>query len=261
MPELDGKQIRLSRISEKEKFILIPMDHGVADGPLLGIENLHTTIQKVCNGGCTGVIIHKGVILHLNKPPSTGLIMHVSASTVHGKPNEKRIVGTAIEAIRFGADALSIHVNMGAKTEPDMLEDLAQASRSCTDLGLPLLAMVYPRGPKIDNPYDPELLANAVRVAYELGADIIKTNYTGDIDSFKKVVQCSPAPVIIAGGPKIADQLTLLEHIAGSIEAGGAGIAIGRNIFQAQDPTKIVKAIRTLVIQEKPLELVKDEMK
>ena len=112
---------------------------------------------------------------------------------------------------------------------------------------MPLVAMMYPRGPKISSEHDVEAVKLAARVGAELGADIVKTNYTGDPDTFKEVVKGCPVPVVIAGGPKIDSIEKLLQMVYDSISVGGAGISIGRNVFQADDPTKVVRALSKIV--------------
>ena len=107
--------------------------------------------------------------------------------------------------------------------------------------------MLYPRGKKIADEYAPDVVNIAVRAGAELGADIIKTNYTGDIDSFKYIVKSVDVPVIIAGGPKTDTIPELFQLVHDSIQAGGAGLAFGRNVFQAKDPTKIVSALSKIV--------------
>jgi fructose-bisphosphate aldolase/2-amino-3,7-dideoxy-D-threo-hept-6-ulosonate synthase len=139
-----------------------------------------------------------------------------------------------------------LHINIGTKADPEMLEILGVVSRECREFGMPLLAMMYPRGENIENENDVEVVKIAVRVAAELGADIVKTNWTGDPDSFSEVVEGCMAPVIIAGGVK-AGIKELLEITKQSIDVGGAGVAYGRNVFQADNPTKVVKALYLIV--------------
>ena len=95
-------------------------------------------------------------------------------------------MATVEEALKIGADAVSIHVNVGAEDESHMLSTLGEISRHCQEWGMPLLAMMYPRGKKIKDEYSAEYIAHAARVGAELGADIVKTNYTGDQDSFAR---------------------------------------------------------------------------
>jgi fructose-bisphosphate aldolase/2-amino-3,7-dideoxy-D-threo-hept-6-ulosonate synthase len=135
-----------------------------------------------------------------------------------------------------------------------MLQDAHKVVESSRKWGMPLIAMMYPRGEKIKSEHDPDAVNTAVRVGAELGADIIKTNYTGDIDSFKYIVKSVPVPVIIAGGPKMEKITDILQVVYDSIQAGGAGVAFGRNVFQSRDPTKIVSALSKLVHENYTLE-------
>jgi fructose-bisphosphate aldolase/2-amino-3,7-dideoxy-D-threo-hept-6-ulosonate synthase len=114
--------------------------------------------------------------------------------------------------------------------------------------------MVYPRGPKIPNEHDATAVAHAARLGAELGADIIKTNYTGKIDTFKQVVEGCPVPVIFAGGPKVETMQQLLQLVTDSMKAGAAGVSIGRNVFQHKDQTLIVKALVAIVHQNATVE-------
>jgi class I fructose-bisphosphate aldolase len=128
-----------------------------------------------------------------------------------------------------------------------MLKDFGEVSKTCQRWGMPLLAMVYPRGPKIQNEYDVKVVKHAARLGAELGADIVKVSYTGSLESFKEVVEGCFVPVVIAGGPKMSTDKDILEMVKGSIEAGGAGVSIGRNVFQHDHPSLIVKAISSIV--------------
>jgi DhnA family fructose-bisphosphate aldolase class Ia len=107
--------------------------------------------------------------------------------------------------------------------------------------------MMYPRGPKIQNEHAQEVVAHAARIGAELGADIVKANFTGTIDTFKAVVESCPVPVVIAGGPKCKTSAEILQTTREAIEAGAAGLSIGRNVFQHENPTLIVKALSAIV--------------
>jgi fructose-bisphosphate aldolase/2-amino-3,7-dideoxy-D-threo-hept-6-ulosonate synthase len=164
-------------------------------------------------------------------------------------------------ALKMGADGCSIHINIGADEEPEMLQDAYKVIESCREWGMPLLAMMYPRGKKIKNEHDPEVVNIAVRAGAELGADIVKTNYTGDIDTFREIVKGVHIPVIIAGGPKMDTNKELLEMVYDSVQAGGAGVAFGRNIFQSKDPTKLTAAIAKIVHDNHAVDEVLKEYK
>ena len=242
----------MERIVNREngKSIIIPMDHGLTVGPIKGIENnLGDLVNKVALGGANAVLGHIGIPLYAHRGygPDIGLILHLSGSTsLSPMANYKVLVNNVLEAVKLGADGVSLHINIGTQADPEMLETLGIVSRECREYGMPLLAMMYPRGENIKDEYDVEVVKIAARVAAELGADLVKTNWTGDPDSFKEVVKGCMAPVIIAGGEK-AGIRGILEITKQSIEVGGAGVAYGRNVFQAEDPTKVVKALCLIV--------------
>lgn len=254
-----GKQIRIERIMHRESrnIVIIPMDHGISDGPIKGLIDVADTINKVAEGGADAVLMQKGIVTHGHRGygHDVGLIVHMSASTILGPdPNNKVQVCSVEEVMKMGADAVSIHVNVGSETEADQLQDLGSVARKCDEWGMPLLAMMYPRGKNIINPHDPELIAHVARVGAELGADVVKTLYTGDIDTFKDVVEGCPVPVVIAGGPKTNTDEEFLQMIQGAIEGGARGVAIGRNVFQHENPTKITRAITEIVHHKKSVE-------
>lgn len=250
---MDGHGIRMRRIGHMRtgRFVLVPMDHGVTVGPIKGIMDIRDTINKVAAGGATSVSIHKGLVGQglRDVGGKIGLILHISASTHIGPyPNAKILVSSVEEALRLGADAVSVHINVGAETEREMLFDLGEVSRSCREWQVPLLAMMYTRGKNIKDELDPESIKHIARLGAELGADIIKTNYPGDIDKFREVTRGCPVPVLIAGGPKMETDRQVLQMVKDSITAGGKGVSIGRNVFQHRDPTRMVRAIRRIVI-------------
>ena len=247
-----GKKIRLERIINRHtgRTVIAPMDHGVSNGPMKGIIDIDKTVESISQGGADAILMHKGIVEqgHRGYGKDIGLIAHLSASTsLAPKPNKKVIVTSVEKAIQLGADAVSVHVNLGSETESEMLQELGEISETCSYWGIPLLAMMYPRGQKVENEHDVELVKHAARVGSELGVDIVKTNYTGDPDSFKEVVEGALVPVVIAGGPKVDTDEELLQMVKDSIEVGGAGVAFGRNLFQAENPGKITKAISEVV--------------
>ena len=254
-----GKVIRLERVFNKdsEKTVIIPMDHGVSSGPLEGLKDMKKAINAVADGGANAVLVHKGIVRHGHRGygKDIGLIIHLSAGTsLSPDPNEKVLVTTVEEAVRMGADAVSIHVNVGADTDSEMYKDLGKVAEVCEYWGMPLIAMMYPRGRNIPDERDPEVVAHAARLGAELGADIIKTSYTGDIDSFREVVKGCPAPIVIAGGPKTNTDEEFLQMVKDAIEAGGAGVAAGRNVFQHKDVSGITKAISMVVHENADVE-------
>jgi class I fructose-bisphosphate aldolase len=154
-----GKAIRLERIIDRNsgKTVIIPMDHGVTVGPIEGLADMRTTISQMVSGGANAILMHKGLVRagHRGAGRDVGLIIHLSAGTsLSPDPNTKELVCTVEEAIKLGADAVSIHINLGAETDNVMLRQFGQVSERCAEWQMPLVAMVYTRGPKINDEYN-----------------------------------------------------------------------------------------------------------
>ncbi|MGI0004323.1 MAG: 2-amino-3,7-dideoxy-D-threo-hept-6-ulosonate synthase [Candidatus Nitrosotenuis sp.] len=246
-----GLQIRMDRILRKGKMLCIPMDHGISNGPIDGLENPSEIIQKCETRGLTSVIINKGILKSLPKPTRVGVLVHFSASTsLSMSPNRKMLTGSVEEALRLGADGVSLHINVGGKEEPEMLEQLGKIAEECHKWNMPLLAMMYPRGENIKNPHDPEIVGHVSRIGAELGADIVKTLYTGDIDSFSKIVKSTPVPVVIAGGPKAKTDADVLKMTEDAMKAGAKGVTYGRNIFAHKNPDQMVEALAGIIFRK-----------
>lgn len=247
-----GKSIRLERLMNRQtgKTVIVPMDHGVTVGPIPGLCDIKQAMFRVVEGGANAIIVHKGIVKagHRQSGRDVGLIVHMSASTVMSPdPTGKVLVCTVEEAIKLGADGVSIHINLGAPTDDEMLDHFGEVSRKCQEWGMPLLAMMYTRGAKIKSEYDVKYIRHAARVGAEIGADIVKVNYPGSRRAFEDVIGGCPVPVVIAGGEKMESDMDVLNMVAGAIQAGGAGVSIGRNVFQHADPRKIIRAISAVV--------------
>lgn len=242
-----GTDARLTRLGRDGKFVTVPMDHGITMGAVEGLKDIEGTIAAVTEGGADAVLTQKGlaerVIPNRN---DAGYLIHLNGSTEIGPDEaEKRTTATVEEAVRLGADGVSFHINVGSDHEPDQIEAMAEVTAAATRFGMPVLAMAYARGPGIDE-HDAENLGHAVRLAEELGADLVKTAYSGDPESFEHVVESTSKPVIIAGGSPSSDRETL-ETVWDSIAVGGAGVSMGRTIFQHPDPYAISQAVAAVV--------------
>ena len=259
---VNGKEVRLARILKRGKMLCIPMDHGISSGPIKGLDNIHETIYNCQNAGLTSILINKGIAKSLPKPIKIGMIIHVSGSTSLGPdPNRKVLMASVEEAIRLGADGVSVHINIGSKAEPEMLAKLGMVADECDKWNMPYIAMMYPRGENIKNPHDPNIVAHVARIGAEAGADIVKTVYTGDVDSFKQVVKGCPVPIVIAGGPKTKNDLEALQMVKDAMDAGAIGVTFGRNIFQHQNPPAMVKALKRIIFDNAKPEDAIEEIK
>ena len=247
-----GKAIRLERIIDRnsQRTVIIPMDHGVTVGPIQGLTDMRQAISHMVSGGANAILMHKGMVRagHRGSGGDVGLIVHLSAGTsLSPDPNAKELVCTVEEALKLGADAVSIHINLGAETDKEMLRHFGLVSERCAEWQMPLVAMIYTRGPKIRNEYELENIKLAARVGAELGADIVKVGYTGSAESFRQVVEGCPIPVVIAGGPKMGNDEEIFRMVEGALAAGAAGLSIGRNAWQHAKPTQMVQALSKMV--------------
>ncbi|MFW6385033.1 MAG: 2-amino-3,7-dideoxy-D-threo-hept-6-ulosonate synthase [Halodesulfurarchaeum sp.] len=245
-----GIDARLERLGRDGRFVTVPMDHGITLGAIRGLKDIEATIDSITRGGADTVITQKGLAerVHPNKNDA-GYLVHINGSTAIG-PDEtdKRRTCSVEEAVSLGADGVSFHINVGSEHEPDQITDLASVTEDARRLGMPVLVMAYARGPGIDGS-DPESLGHAVRLAEELGADIIKTAYSGDAESFEHVVESTNRPVIIAGGSPSGDRASL-ENVRGAMDAGASGVSMGRTVFQHDDPHAMSSAIAAIVHED-----------
>lgn len=249
---MQGKTIRLKRLlKHSDRMLIVPMDHGVSAGPIAGLEDIRQAVISVADGGADAVIVHKGLVRQIGDlvhPSGCELIVHLSASTsLAPESNRKEIVSSVQHAIRLGATAVSVHVNLADPYEAQMIKDLGYVAEECDLWEMPLLAMMYVRDGSKESEYDPAKIKHAARVAEEVGADLVKVNYTGTPDSFIEVTASVKIPVLIAGGPRMDSQESLLIMVAEAMEAGARGVSIGRNVFQSIDPRATTSLIRYIM--------------
>jgi 2-amino-4,5-dihydroxy-6-oxo-7-(phosphooxy)heptanoate synthase len=249
-----SKAMRLHRLFRHgSKLVVVPLDHSVTDGP---IARRGMTIDQLIAGlaasDVDAVVLHKGSLRHISPTRFGGmsLIIHLSASSCRAPdPDAKCLVTGVEEALSLGADAVSVHVNLGSLDERRQLADLGTVAGACDRWNVPLLAMAYPRGPQIVDPRDPQLVAHAAIMAADLGADIVKTVYPGSPASMSDVTAACPVPVIVAGGSRMGSADHVLSFVTDALLGGAAGVAIGRNIFMAPDPRVMAGRVTRTVHQ------------
>ena len=248
------KKLRLRRLfgETDRKLLITPMDHGVSLGPIAGIRDMRSAVASLVQARCIdAVVLHKGNIRDcadvLARERSVAVILHLSGSVAFSPNREHKVLVSSVEdALRIGADAVSVHVNVGNPHDAMMLRDLGKVAGACERWGMPLLAMVYPRGAGIDE-RDPERNQTVARVAMELGADIIKLNYTGSKQTFADVLGGVNVPVLVAGGRFAGDPEKFLTDIRDAIDVGAAGVAVGRNVFQRLENLSFARALDQLI--------------
>lgn len=234
-----------------DRAVIVALDHGLIDGPLPGFERAGETIEAVIAGGADAILTSFGIAEAFAEELSgVGLIVRSDGSTTNLGTPATGSLGQFFgvdDALRLGADAMVVTALPGCDREEETLENLAATCAEAHQWGMPVLGEMVPGG--FDS--GPELqgtaaVAMAARLGAELGADFIKAPYC---DDYGTVVSSTFRPVVILGGAK-GDERATLANIAAAIEAGAKGVAIGRNIFQAANPTAMTRAVAALVHDE-----------
>jgi class I fructose-bisphosphate aldolase len=255
VPSGIGKKVRLSRILKNGRAVIFAFDHGFEHGPKDFPKEMvdpREVVRCAVDAAFDAIMLNKGIAeatwdLWAGKVP---LILKVTGKTSLQPPEMQLLqyhIGYVRDAIALGADGVAGTVYWGAPQEGEMAGAYAALVGESDAVGLPTMILAYPRGPAISSQSDPEIIRYATRASAELGADLIKTHYTGSTESFREVVRVSPVPVLMSGGVKEERPLEFL-RIAGSVmDAGAAGVVVGRNVFQSSDPVGLGRALRSIV--------------
>ncbi|MCB9120091.1 MAG: hypothetical protein KIT77_11450 [Caldilinea sp.] len=240
---------RLRHIFRKDgRALIVAMDHGLIDGPCAGLERPGETIAKVAAGGADAVLTSYGVARRFaGELAGLGLILRVDggATSLGDSSGPGATFFGVEEALRLGTDAVAVSAFPGAPVEVESLERLAHVIAAAHAWGLPVMAEMVPGGfDSLPDKRTPHAIALAVRVAAELGADFVKTPYCA---GFEQVIAGCYVPVVVLGGAKRGNEVAMLADIQAAMDAGGAGVAIGRNIFQAENPAAMTAAVARVV--------------
>ena len=251
---MKDKNSHMGKIVKNGRVLILAMDQGMEHGPV-DFNSRNIDPAYVCDiasrGGFTGFALQKGVAKHYKdcysgKVPlvlkCNGRTNIVPKDEIYSAP-----VCSVKEAVALGADAIGYTLYVGSPREADLFRDFGVVSAEADDYGLPTIVWAYPRGRHIRDEKSEESVAYAARVALELGADIVKVNYTGSVETFKKVVAAAGrTKVISAGGSKQTDE-QFIAKVKEVMAAGGCGLAVGRNVWQNDNPMKITEEIRKVV--------------
>ncbi|MGD9695863.1 MAG: 2-amino-3,7-dideoxy-D-threo-hept-6-ulosonate synthase [Thermoleophilia bacterium] len=242
-----GKQLRLIRLSTGPGTFIVPLDHAVTVGPIGDVGGL---VSLLARAGVDAVVLHKGAARRIDPVAfaGTSLVVHLSAGTGPAlDPYSKVLVASVEEALALGADAVSVHVNIGAPTEPDQLRDLGEVARECETLGVPLLAMMYARGPAVpESAPSAATLAHLAAIAADLGADMVKLAVCDPVEDLREVVASCDLPIVIAGGAPEGGPAAAVALASAVMDAGAAGLSFGRQIFTAPDPYATARRLADL---------------
>lgn len=245
----------MSLLASDNKAIIVAMDHARTHGYIEGLEDPGKVIDEVVAGGADGILTTFGVI----KRYRDKLIGRVpTILRLDGGPSlynqdwmaytEWSLLHTIEDALFLGVDGVVVMAFVGIPVELETYRIVSKIAAECLRIKMPLMVEALPcPSPRIPDAKSPEAMASAARIGFEHGADYIKSYYTGTAEGFRQVVQNSPAPVLIAGGPKVDTNKEVLQQVAGAMEAGAAGVVFGRNIWQSGQPQAMLAALRHVI--------------
>ncbi len=245
----------MPRMQLGDRALVVAMDHARTLGVVPGLEDVGTTLDRVLDAGADGIMTNYGVIKHFKER----LIGRVPTYLrLDGGPtifredwleySEWSLLHTVEDARRLGVDGVCVMGFMGGDVEMRTYEIVARVVGECAADGLPVMVEALPcPAERIPDPKAADMMASASRIAFELGADIVKTYYTGHPDSFRRVSETCPVPVLIAGGVRMDSTEEALEVVHGAMAGGAKGVVFGRNIWQDPDPAKVVTAMRAII--------------
>ena len=235
-----GMERRRSRLSGADgRTFLLAIDHGLPAGPIPGIERPAELLRRMGSVPFSGLIVNPGLVPFLSNeiPPEWGLVVHLSAGTLLGFRPTSKVLGSTVEhAISMGADAVSVQISFGAPDEDRMVMDAGHIVDAARSFGLPVLMMAYAAAEPGKLSDDASAAAHAARAAAEIGATLVQTNFAESADGVRTIVRGCPVPVVVAGGPRTIPENAFLDGLRETLRAGAAGIAVGRQVFQAPDP-------------------------
>lgn len=233
--------------------VVIAMDHAAIAGPIPGIEDPKAIVRACVKQKVDGILTNKGFVDNSleswDRP--TSLVLRLSGGfTVLGGKFEEELVVEPETALAYGADCAAITVKFGHEYEGKFIKQASLAIDRCHSLGLPVMLEAMAKGTRNGQKLaanDPEAIMMVARMGAEIGADLIKTYYTGDVESFSKVVRGCPVPIVILGGAKTDSIRQVFQDIHDSLAAGGRGIAVGRNVWEHPNLEQMLKAVNGLV--------------
>ena len=252
-----GKSMRLKRVIDQAGVsVICALDHGMTAPTFLEpLSDIRARTREAVAGGANVIMMSKGMIGQAVDAfsPTTSLALLLSASANPGEARPAVIqIAEVEEASRLGADAVVLFTALGGENEAAMIRILSEVGRESALLGVPLIAeaefpTTYASVEELSERYGFEYLRRSVRLCAELGADIVKTNWPGDEDSFGKLVQAvNGVPVVLAGGSRVDDG-ELLRRMECAMQAGAIGCSVGRNIFMHRSPQAITRALSRVI--------------
>ncbi|MBN1260123.1 MAG: aldolase [Anaerolineae bacterium] len=246
------KTHRWNRIFREDgKAFIVAMDHPGSFGMMEGMENPGAVLRKISAAGADAVLTTYGVVTKFAEEiGNMGIVLRVDGGTsmLAKERNHSRLLYHVTDALRVGADAVGSMGMPGSIFEAQTLPYVAELVNEAAQWNVPVMVEALPGG--FENPkewWTPENIGHACRICGEMGVDFIKTTYTGDVESFRRILEQLYVPVVVLGGSKSKDPRDLLGGIYDAIQAGASGVAVGRNIWHYADPGKMTAAIAAII--------------
>jgi len=253
-----GKEVRLSRIVNPKsgRMLAITVDHPITRGMMPGLVDIRSVMRKVVAGRPDAITMHKGIAEKVFAPYAgrSSIILKASAYSVQYHPTYDTPVADVEEAVRFGADAISVGCIVGGPDQAQQLTFLGKVSKEAASAGMPLVAHIYPKGALIKDQHDAEVLAYAVRAGAELGVDIIKTMWSGSAESFRSVVDACPSIVALAGGEMGETLEDYLRMTRQALDVGMRGVTYGRFVWSHPHTSAVIKSLSALMHDDASVE-------
>ena len=260
-----GKQRRLSRLlrGEQKRALCLAFDHGLHLGSVPGVPEVRKTLKLACAAPVDGIILSAGVIMHqgpefLTGPDAPAIVLRLDHTSMwrSGPPfafdvGQTRQVFSVEQAARLGADAVITYLFLGfdnPELETRCFELNMRVAEEAQRLGIPhVIESMAARGGSVADPFDPAVVAAHTRIADELGADLIKTDWPGSAKAMAPISEGVSAPILVAGGSSLNDDEAVVRMTAEVLKGGAHGLMFGRNIFQAEDPARLLRQLRALI--------------
>ncbi len=246
------KQDRMAAFLKEGRSMLLAYDQGLEHGPSADFDEKNVDpamiMDTAAKGRFNGIVFQKGTAerFYDGRVP---LILKLNGKTSlpKGEPVSRQVCSVE-QAVSLGAKGVGYTIYLGSGYEGEMLAEFGRIQEEAHEEGLPAIAWIYPRGASVQNDTSKEIVAYAARAGLELGADAVKIKYTGDSASFAWAVKAAAGVrVFMSGGPKAPTDDDFLRQVKGVMEAGGTGVAVGRNVWQNRDPLAMAEKLRKAI--------------
>jgi DhnA family fructose-bisphosphate aldolase class Ia len=240
--------------SRNNRTMIVPIDHG-ANIPVPGLAQ-PGDILAALEGVADAWVVNRGIARDFSEEMGeAALCLRADVYNPAMAAGSTTLFGVE-DAVQLGASSVMHMLYPGHANEEAILKSCAWCVSECEQAGIPVIVETLPKGLGLPHEYTVEQIGFAVRQAAEIGAHVVKTAYPtdGDIESFAEVIASSWVPVVVLGGASMGDDRALLEMVHNSLQAGAAGIAIGRNVWAHPNPVKIAKALRALIHDDADVE-------